>query len=181
MYNFSRKASRASLTRKLAAVAAASTLLGAASTAYSATANGTATASIVEAIGITSNVNLAFGSIVPDSGSVGNVVLGTDDTVNCMMVTCVPQSTTTSGSFSVTGQGNYTYAITLPSSPVIIDNSGSGGTGTMTIDTFTSNPSGTGTLSNGSQTLKVGATLSVDMNQEAGDYTGSYTVEVAYN
>jgi type 1 fimbria pilin len=50
----------------------------------------------------------------------------------------------------------------------------------MTVDTFTSNPSGTGTLSGGAQTLNVGATLHVAGAQAAGNYTGTYNVTVAY-
>jgi hypothetical protein len=55
-----------------------------------------------------------------------------------------------------------------------------GGT-TMTVDNFTSNPSGTGTLAGGTQTLSVGARLNVGAGQVAGDYTGEFSVTVAYN
>ena len=54
----------------------------------------------------------------------------------------------------------------------------------MTVDTWTSTPSGTGTLSaGGSQTLTVGATLNVAGSQVAGTYVSGtpFTVTVNYN
>ncbi|MBP1667258.1 MAG: hypothetical protein H6Q23_2118 [Bacteroidetes bacterium] len=57
----------------------------------------------------------------------------------------------------------------------------------MTIDTWTSNPSGTGTLTAGTSTLLVGATLNVDADQPGGVYntsnaggSGEFTVTVNY-
>ena len=52
--------------------------------------------------------------------------------------------------FNVTGAASYTYAITLPAAATTITS----GANNMTVDTWTSTPSGTGTLSaGGSQTL----------------------------
>ena len=52
----------------------------------------------------------------------------------------------------------------------------------MTVGSFTSNPSSTGTLSSGgTQTLKVGATLAVSAAQAAGTYTNSTGVPVTVN
>jgi len=50
----------------------------------------------------------------------------------------------------------------------------------MTVDTFTSTPSGTGTLTGGAETLNVGATLQVGIGQATGSYTGTYSVTVNY-
>src|SRR6185437_6225541 len=78
----------------------------------------------------------------------------------------LPASTGTvsAASFTVSGQGGYTYSISLPSSCTI---SSSGNT--MTVNDFTSNPATTGTLSaGGTQTLTVGATLNVSAAQAAG-------------
>jgi hypothetical protein len=88
--------------------------------------------------------------------------------------------TVTAASFTVTGEGSYTYAITLPATATTIDDDASH---TMTVDTWTSNPSGTGTLSSGTQTLTVGATLNVGGSQVAGTYTSDtpFTVTVNYN
>ena len=82
-------------------------------------------------------------------------------------------------SFTVAGQASYTYAITLPTSCTITD----GASHNMTVATFTSNPSSTGTLSSGTQNISVGATLTVAAAQTPGTYTTStpFTVSVNYN
>ena len=51
----------------------------------------------------------------------------------------------------------------------------------MTVNYFTSNPSGTGTLTGGAETINVGATLNVGAAQVQAAYTGTYTVTVDYN
>ena len=79
--------------------------------------------------------------------------------------------------FTVTGDTSYpTFSITLPSSAVTITS----GANTMSVDTFTSSPSGSGTLSSGTLTVTVGATLHVGASQASGSYTGTYTFTVAY-
>ena len=83
-----------------------------------------------------------------------------------------------SASFAVAGSGSYTYAITLPTSVVIAN-----GVNVMTVDTFTSSPATTGTLTAGAQTLTVGATLNLIASQVAGTYTSAtpFSVTVNYN
>jgi hypothetical protein len=82
--------------------------------------------------------------------------------------------------FTVTGTAAYTYAITLPTTVTLTRASGSE---TMDATAFTSNPSGTGTLSGGgTQNFNVGATLTVAAGQAAGVYTsGNFDVTVNYN
>jgi len=74
--------------------------------------------------------------------------------------------------------GSSTYSITLPTTYTITS-----GANNMTVTTFTSTPSGTGTLSGGTQTVNVGATLSVAASQAAGTYTNGtgFPVTVNYN
>jgi hypothetical protein len=87
-------------------------------------------------------------------------------------------STISAAAFDVTGAPNATYSISLPASATIT----APGPITMTVDTFVSNPTPTGTLSGGgSQTLAVGATLQVGANQGQGSYTGTFNVTVNYN
>lgn len=81
--------------------------------------------------------------------------------------------------FSVTGDPNLTYAITLPADGVATLTSGGN---SMALTAFTSSPASTGVLSaGGSQTLSVGATLGVGSNQAPGSYSGSFNVIVNYN
>lgn len=79
--------------------------------------------------------------------------------------------------FTVTGAPSATYAITLPASITL-----SAPGGTLTVSPVTSTPSLTGLLdASGNQTLAVGGTLNVAANQPDGDYTGTFSVTVAYN
>lgn len=163
--------------RQLALALAVSGLVGGAASAYAATSSGTATAEIITAISIANNQDLAFGSIVPSSTG-DTVAVATDGTVTCgANVTCVDQSTKTAGAFTVSGEAGYSYAITLPSGDVQLSN----GTETMTVNNFSSNPSGTGTLTGGTDSINVGGTLNVSANQAQGSYSGSYDVTVEYN
>jgi hypothetical protein len=80
-------------------------------------------------------------------------------------------------SFTVTGQPSTAYGIVLPGSIAL-----SSGSHSMTVDDFTSDPSGTGVLSGGgSQALSVGAKLHVSARQAGGSYSGTFSVTVAYN
>lgn len=148
-----------------------------------ATAQASADATIVTPISITKNVDMNFGNVAVSAINPGTVILapaGTRTTGGGGGVTLpATTGTVTAADFTVTGNGNYTYAITLPSSATLTR---VGFTETMTANTFTSTPSGTGTLSGGTQNLKVGATLNVAAAQVAGLYTcSSFNVTVNYN
>ncbi len=96
-------------------------------------------------------------------------------TRTCTTVTCVAQDAGTAASFDVSGQGDYTYSVTLPASTTLVD----GATNEMTVDTFADNS--TGTLDGaGAETFNVGATLNVGADQIAGSYTGTFDVSVDY-
>lgn len=149
---------------------------------YAATATANGTADVVAAISIAkaSGGDLGFGYVVA-SGTAGTAVVGTNNARSCTGgATCVAGGTMSAADFTVSGQANYTYAITLPSSTTLSD--GEATPTTMTVNTFTSSPSATGTLSStGSQALTVGATLQVGANQRADGYTGTFNVTVEYN
>ena len=144
------------------------------------TETGTANAEILEPLSITESVQMDFGTIAPDDAG-GNVVLDTADTIT-PVTGFVFSGTPLSGEFAVAGSGTLTYAITLPLDGVVTltDNGGNGGTA-MPVASFNSNPSGTGALTAGAQTLTVGATLQVGVSQTASTYDGSYDVTVEYN
>lgn len=79
--------------------------------------------------------------------------------------------------FEVKGDKNTTFNITLPGAVTLT----SGGN-SMTLNNFTSSPSGSGvpTGPNGKVDVTVGATLQVGVNQAAGTYSGVFTVTVNY-
>lgn len=141
------------------------------------TATATSTATVVTAIAITNSADLAFGKIVAGA-TAGTVVMSTAGSRSATGGTKLGNAGSASAAaFSVTGETGATYSITLPASASLSD----GATNTMVLDTFTSNPSGTGTLTGGSETVNVGGTLNVGAAQVAGAYTATFDVTVAYN
>ena len=146
-----------------------------------ATATAAASATIITPITIVKNIDMNFGNVAVSASLAGTVVLapaGTRTTGGAGGVT-LPSTTGTvaAADFTVSGQASYTYAITLPSSATL-----SNGSSSMTVNAFTSFPSTTGTLAaNGTQDLKVGATLNVTAAQASGTYTNATGVPVTVN
>lgn len=145
-------------------------------------ATATATATIVTPLSIThvtgTDTELSFGNIIADAD--GGTVVITPAGAQTLAGLTAPSiaGTISAASFTVMGMVDATYAIGLPASHII-----SSGGNNMTVNTFTSNPSGTGTLTGGSQVLTVGATLNVGAAQAAGTYTNGtgFAVTVNYN
>jgi len=152
-----------------------------ASTFAQVTASATSTATIVAPIGITKTVDMNFGNIAV-SGA-GTVVMDPASTRTTTGAITLPAITGTvaAASFDVTGNDGYTYTITLPTTDYTITRVA--GTETMIVNTFASNPNGTGTLTGGTETLNVGATLNINAGQVGGVYTNAtgFDVTVNYN
>ena len=152
----------------------------------SATGTANATATVVRPITISSSVDLAFGNVVPGA-TAGTLTLTAASSTAATAGGGVTQpgtqvGTVTAAKFDVAGEGGLTYSITLPSSAATINGPSAA---TMTVDTFTSDIA-SGTLSGalgaaGSQSFYVGGKLHVGANQAAGNYTGTFSVTVAYN
>jgi hypothetical protein len=146
-------------------------------------ATATATATIVSPITIVKVTDMNFGNVVT-SAATGTVVLdpaSARSTTGGASILVAQPGTVSAASFTVGGTAGFTYSITLPAS-VIIDDPGLGAP--MTVDTFTSTPTPTGTIgAGGTETLSVGATLNVGANQVGGVYTSAapFTVTVNYN
>lgn len=154
-------------------------LLFAPSAFAQATATANASATIVTPISISKNTDMNFGNIATN-GTVGTVVLSPASARTFTGGVTLPAATgtVTAASFTVEGSGSYTYAITLPSSVIITS-----GSDQMTVNNFTSTPATTGTLSSGSQTITIGATLNLIASQAEGAYTSAtpFAVTVNYN
>jgi hypothetical protein len=146
-----------------------------------ATATATATATIVTPISITKTVDMNFGNVAVQTGTGGTVVMTPAGVRSTTGGVTLPSTigTVAAASFTVNGQGAYTYAITLPSTALTLTS----GANTMTATVFTSTPSATGALTAGTQTLNVGATLNVAAAQPAGVYVSGtpFNVTVNYN
>jgi hypothetical protein len=153
------------------------------STFAQATATATATATIIAPITIANAVDMNFGNLAIEAGTAGTVVIAPAGTRTRTAGVTLPSTTGTftQASFTVGGEGVYTYTITLPSTNYTITDPVS--TATMIVNTFTITPSGTGTLTAGAQTLNVGATLNVEAAQTPGVYTNAtgFDVTVNYN
>ncbi|PQJ76271.1 DUF4402 domain-containing protein [Polaribacter glomeratus] len=142
-----------------------------------ATESADASATIITPITITNTADLNFGDIIDGTGTVTLSPAGVR-TTDYQAFSGTQAGTVTAASFGITGQGDYTYSITLPTSDVTLTETGSA---TMIVNAFVSDPSGTGTLSSGAGIVSVGATLNVVSGQTAGVYTGTFDVTVAYN
>ena len=143
-------------------------------------ATATASATIITPITISKTVDMNFGNVAV-SGTGGTVVLTPGGTRSLTGGVTLPVvgGTITAASFTVTGSTTYTFSISLPGSPITITS----GLNTMTVGTFISDPTPTGTLSGGTATVNVGATLNVGASQAAGTYVSGtpFTVTVNYN
>jgi hypothetical protein len=151
------------------------------------TASATSSATVIQPITITKNVDMNFGNISLQAGATGTVVLnpttGLRSTTGGITLP-VTNGTVTAASFGITGANGYAFGFTLPTSVLLTI---AGGGSTMTANNFTSNLAGAGsgssTLSNtGVATLIVGATLNVTAAQTAGTYISpAFDVTVNYN
>jgi len=167
--------------KKLIALFAAVVLVAGLTSTVNAqvTATATGSATVITPIAIANAGNMNFGNIAV-SATAGTVVLTPAGVRSITGGVTLPAVTGTvsAAAFTVTGLGSSTYSITLPTTYTITS-----GANNMTVTTFTSTPSGTGTLSGGTQTVNVGATLNVAASQAAGTYTNGtgFPVTVNYN
>ena len=136
------------------------------STAYAST-----TAVLVTPIAISKTTDMHFGTIAA-SATPGTVVLDYADGRTVTGGVSLPAGSTTQKTavFSVTGEGNSSFSISIPTAPITLTGSISG---TMTVDNFICDGGASTTLVNGSKTLKVKATLNVPSNAVAGVYTNA--------
>ncbi|MCW3087316.1 MAG: YapH protein [Sediminibacterium sp.] len=140
-----------------------------------------ASATIVTPVNISNTAVMNFGTLSVGTVAGGKLILAPDGTRTTTNGVTLPAATGTvsAAAFTVGGSGVYTYAITLPT---VVTLTHSGGVETITAGSFTSVPSGTGTLISGKQNITVGATLSVNKGQLPGVYVSAdFNVIVNYN
>lgn len=149
-----------------------------------ASATASATAIILTPISITTVDNLSFGTIVPSTTQAGSVLLSPAGVTTLTNVTLHPSGTVSPATFDVTGEPGLTYTIAIAPATVNISN----GATTMSVSAFTSTPAvgvGSGLLdgTTGTETISVGALLTVGANQAPGTYTNAtaFTVTINYN
>lgn len=143
--------------------------------AHAASVTASASATVATPIAISETSSMNFGTVVA-SATAGTAVLSTAGAVTTTGGVTTLASTPSAAAFSVTGQSGQTFSVSLPTSATL-----SSGANNMTIDTFNHSLGTTPTLTGGTATFSVGATLNVSANQAAGAYSGTYAVTVNYN
>lgn len=159
------------LNKIVVALALAGVVAG---TAQAGTVNANARANVLAPLAITTGANaLSFGDVSADASAPSTVTIDTAGTATTSGAWAANNGT--AGDFNVTGGANAAYNVTLPTAAVTLTS----GPNTVSVDNFVS--SATGTLDPlGKESFKVGATLTLGVDQPAGLYTGTYDVTVAY-
>ncbi len=140
--------------------------------AQAATATGTAKVEILVPVELSTVADLDFGLVAAGASS-GTVTLPVgSNTRACTNVTCV--GTASRGSFQVTNASNG-QVIQLSATNATLTGPGAN----MAVTTALSAASVTFN-SAALQTVNVGGSLAVGVNQAAGNYTGSFTVTAQY-
>lgn len=140
-----------------------------------ATASFTASVTIIEPIEITTTSNMNFASIDAKNG--GAVILNPDNTRSTIgTVELADGAGVSAATFQVKGQRGYTYNISLPEGPHLLTN----GTENIVLKDFTQSV-GSADLADGSQVIRVGATLEVKGKQTPGLYTSPAPIQVTVN
>lgn len=158
---------------KLVAVASVAALMT--SPAFAADANSNAGADIIAPLQVANTAPLYFGTIAPSTTASDTVIVAHGGGKTCgSNLTCLTNDHT-AAAFTVTGEADQSYTITLPSSVDITNGSG----GTMTVNGFGGSKA-SGTLTAGTDSFTVGGTLTVAANQASGEYNGTFAVTVEY-
>lgn len=161
----------------LVAAVAAISLAAVASSANaqaSATANGSASATILKPIKLTAVTPLSFGKLASDTAAAGKttIAIGADALSGTNKLYPTPNNSATRAKFTINGEANQAYTITLPTTDVAMSGTG------VKLTTFTSTSP---VLDGTDQDLYVGATLEVDAGAGGGSRTATFPVTVAYN
>ena len=141
------------------------------------------TTEIITPISITKNIDLNFGVFSTD-GTVGSIALtpaAAAVTTASTGIKITNLKTPTAAKFTVSGDSNYTYSMTVPGT---IELKGTTVvTNTLTIKDFTSSLSALsgGVLASGSQVIYVGGTLVIPVTSKKDIYTNTTGLVVTVN
>lgn len=143
-------------------------------------------AKIVQALTLTENAALHFGTMTVPSGDV-EVTLSTTGVLTATVpanITLLSQTPIAQNAvYTVGGTTGSTYVITLPAGAIQI----SSGAHSMDVSNFTAKTASVGDGTSGDlgilgiDTFVVGATLELSNDQEPGVYSGNFDVSVNYN
>src|SRR5450432_2519531 len=123
-------------------------------------------ARVIAAIQLTKTADLSFGDLVPGA-TAGTVRISTAGARSKTGGVTLAAGTVSQATFTVQGQRNVSYTITVPPSVTVTSGSNS-----MTVGSLVTAPTSPNTLPNsGTRNLRIGATLSVLSNQPPGTYS----------
>jgi len=165
-------------TKKLFQSAGIVLLCGVASAQRSSNSSASSDIYIVQSTAIYKTADLRFGAIVPGN-TAGTVTLSTAGARSAVGAIVLPSSVAYGAAgFVVLGTPATLFSLSLPSTLTL---GRAGGSETMVVSSFVSNPSSGGLLSaGGSFNVFVGATLAVGAHQTFGSYTGTFNVTVSF-
>lgn len=140
------------------------------------TATGNATAEVLSSLTVSATGDLQFGQIAANTG--GTVTVNADSSV-ASTGSLISTGTRAPAAFSVVGSPNASVVVSLPTASVNLVRAG--GSETMVLSNFNSNPGGAFQLNaTGQGVFNVGGTLDVASGQMAGAYAGTFQVSVEY-
>ncbi len=147
------------------------------------TVNGEVFAEVISALTAKETAQLNFGKFSPTTQG-GQVLITPDGSRMATGTIILSQGPHHAAGFSLTGEENATYSISLPKGPSTITNTSNAKT--MIVDDWISIPAqgaGAGILAGGMQEIKVGATLNVGSMDDnpVGLYSGTYQIKFDYN
>lgn len=136
-----------------------------------------ASATILQHLSLTKNVDLAFGGVITDvNGGTVQIPATSAGTPSYTDLPTQLATTTSAAQFTANGEDGATFAITLPESTILTN-----GDASMTVDNFVSSVGTAGVqLEDSEKMFYVGAILNIGAAQPAGTYNGSFDVTVTY-
>ena len=148
-----------------------------------ASVTATATAQVIAGLTATENAQLNFGKFSPETQG-GKVILTPEGVRTTQGTVVLGGGIANSAIFTITGEYDATFSITLPSGPAMLTNTLNAKT--MMVTDWQSFPApgiGVGKLTGGSMTVSVGAVLNVGnmFANPVGIYAGIYAITFAYN
>lgn len=140
-------------------------------------------AEVIPALSATETSQLNFGRFSPGSQG-GQIIISPDGIISIVGTVVQNNGSYSAASYYITGDSRTAYSITLPSGPVVLTDTRD--SKTMTVTNWVSSPNAGaagGNLRNGSDVVKVGATLMIGLMEDnpEGIYTGTYTITFDYN
>lgn len=173
-------------TAKLFALVTGLAMSGPAFAQSSDSESTTASITLADPIALTKDSDLSFGAVLKGSAGTSTVTIDAttgvrtlDNATGSGNAALVTGPSVGRAAYTVSGEDDATFAITLPTNPTALTDSGTGSLG-LALQTSAA----TGLLTGGTATFGVGGTVTIvntDTNDTAGAYSATFVAQVAYN